>query len=237
MAPDPLPHGEEKARAVRRMFDGIAPRYDLLNRVLTFGLDVRWRRKAVAALGLPPGSLVLDLACGTGDLCRELARAGHRAVGLDFAFEMLAVARRRRDPGPGRRLGLVQADVLRLPVRDGVADGATCGFALRNVTDMEDLFRETARAVRPGGRVAVLEVSRPPHPLVRTGHALYFRRIVPVVGGLLSDPEAYRYLPRSMEYLPEPHELAAMMRRTGFSDARSRPLSGGVAQLLVGTRR
>jgi demethylmenaquinone methyltransferase/2-methoxy-6-polyprenyl-1,4-benzoquinol methylase len=211
------------------MFDRIAVRYDLLNRIISLGLDVRWRRRAVAALGLPAGSLVLDLACGTGDFCRELERAGHRAVGFDFSSQMLRAA---RVAAP-----LVRADVLAMPVRDGAAGGVTSGFALRNVADLEGFIAETARVLRPGGRVAFLEVSEPHSRLLRAGNRLWFGHAVPFIGGALSDREAYRYLPRSAAYLPPPDELVLMLRRLGFPDAQSLPLSGGVAQLLVATRR
>lgn len=225
---DPLPAGDDKARTVRGMFDRVAPRYDLVNRVMTFGMDAGWRRSAVRALHLPPGSLVFDLACGTGDLCRELRTAGYRAVGFDFAYEMLRAA---RADAP-----LVQADVLRLPVADGSADGVTCGFALRNVVSLEELFAELARVVRPGGAIALLDASRPDNRLLRAGHAVYFERVVPVIGGVLSDRAAYRYLPRSMAYLPPTTEIVAMLRRAGFPSIRRRQLTGGIAQLFVGTR-
>jgi demethylmenaquinone methyltransferase/2-methoxy-6-polyprenyl-1,4-benzoquinol methylase len=223
-----LPAGEEKRRAVREMFDRISDRYDLLNRVMTFGMDLGWRRRTVRELRLPAGALVLDLACGTGDLCAELRRNGYRAVGVDFAHGMLV---RATTDAP-----LVEADVLRLPLSDGVAEGATCGFALRNVVDLGAFFAETARAVRSGGRVAFLETARPEHPWLRAGHAVYMARIVPALGGTLSAGEAYRYLPRSMAYLPPPAELVAMLRSAGFPDARRIALSGGITQLLVGTR-
>lgn len=223
-----IANGADRARLVREMFDRIAGRYDALNRILTFGMDVGWRRKGVRALNLSPGSLVLDLACGTGDLCRELARAGHRPVGFDFSPAMLA---RARTGAP-----LVRADVLRLPVGKGVADGIVCGFALRNVVDLPGLFHEAGRVVRPGGKAVFVEVSEPDHPLLRFGHALYFRRVVPFVGGLLSDREAYAYLPASMTYLPSPTELAGMLREAGFEDVRRAALSAGIAQLIAGTR-
>lgn len=224
----PLPTGDEKARAVRGLFDTISARYDLVNRVMTFGMDVGWRRRAIRELRLPGGALVADLACGTGDFCRELLRSGYRAVGLDFSLGMLGSA---RTDAP-----LVQADVLHLPLRDGAIEGATCGFALRNVVDLPSLFAETARVVRPGGRVAFLEASEPDNPVMRTGHRLYFNRIVPLIGGALSDREAYAYLPRSMAYLPSRDGLLALVRRAGFPDAVRLPLAGGIAQLLVGTR-
>jgi demethylmenaquinone methyltransferase/2-methoxy-6-polyprenyl-1,4-benzoquinol methylase len=226
---DDLPTGPAKAHAVRSMFDRIADRYDLVNRVMTFGMDVGWRRRAVRELRLPAGALVVDLGCGTGDLCSELLGAGYRALGVDFSHGMLAAA---TTSAP-----LVQADVLRLPLADGTADGATSGFLLRNVTAIADLFAETARVVRPGGRVALLETAVPEHPLLRAGHALYFRRVVPLIGGAFSDRDAYRYLPRSTAYLPAVPELLAMLEAAGFSDVARTAFAGGVAQLLTGTRR
>ena len=223
-----LPVGEEKSRAVRGLFDTISPRYDLVNRVMTFGLDVGWRRRAVRELRLPGRSLILDLACGTGDLCRELQANRYRAVGFDFSFGMLAAA---HTSAP-----LVGADVLRLPLRDGSADGVTCGFALRNVVSLPSFFSELGRVVRPGGRIVLLEVSEPENPLLRAGNRVYFRHVVPVLGGLLSDKAAYSYLPRSMAYLPPPAEMLALLRESGFSDAKRVQLSGGVTQLLAGTR-
>jgi len=223
-----LPEGEEKARTVRRLFDTISPRYDLVNRVMTFGMDVGWRRRTVRELALPPGSLVFDLACGTGDLCRALAAAGHRAIGFDFSHGMLLAA---RTTAP-----LVEADILRLPVRDASADGVTCGFALRNVVSLQELFAELARVVRPGGRISLLETSEPNGRVLRAGHRLYFQRVVPSIGGLLSDRTAYSYLPRSVAYLPTIEGLLGMLRSAGFADARRLPLGRGVAQLFVGTR-
>jgi demethylmenaquinone methyltransferase/2-methoxy-6-polyprenyl-1,4-benzoquinol methylase len=223
-----LLQGAEKARRVRDMFDAIAGRYDLVNRVMTFGMDVGWRRQAVRQLRLPGGALVADLACGTGDLCRELSRDGYRAVGFDFSLGMLAEAT--------TDVPLVQADVLRLPLADRSVDGATCGFALRNVVDLNAFFAEIARVVRQGGRISLLEASQPDGALMRAGHAVYFRRMVPMIGGLLSDREAYAYLPRSMAYLPPVTEMVTAIRDAGFPDAERVPLSGGIAQVLAGTR-
>jgi demethylmenaquinone methyltransferase/2-methoxy-6-polyprenyl-1,4-benzoquinol methylase len=228
MAPVALPQGAEKQRMVRDMFDAIAPRYDLVNRIMTFRLDVRWRKRTVRDLALPPGSLVLDLAAGTGDLCRDLTAAGHRPVGVDLSFGMLAAA---RTSAP-----LVHADALRLPVPDGAADGATCGFALRNFVDLAAFLAELARVVRPGGRIALLEVAEPPNPVMRWGHGIYFGKVVPRIGGLLSDGSAYRYLPKSVAYLPGPAELVGEIRVAGFANARRELLSFGIAQLLTGTR-
>lgn len=224
----PLPEGQEKVRAVRSMFDAIAPRYDLLNRIMTFGMDVGWRRHTVAALGLPPGSLVFDLACGTGDLCRELMLAGHRAVGFDISSGMLAEARTEAP--------LVMADALVLPVRTAGADGITCGFALRNVIDLGRLFDEMARVTRPGGRIGLLEVARPASSLLRLGHRFYFNRVVPLIGGLLSDRNAYRYLPRSAAYLPETPRLFEMLEERGFFEPAATLVGLGAAQLITGTR-
>jgi demethylmenaquinone methyltransferase / 2-methoxy-6-polyprenyl-1,4-benzoquinol methylase len=224
----PLPHGDEKRRAIRALFDAISPRYDLVNRVMTLGLDQVWRRRAVRELHLPPGSRVLDLACGTGDLCRELARNGHRPVGFDFSHGMLVRAR--------TRTRLVEADVVRLPVRDACADGVTCGFALRNLVSLEDFFREVARVVRPGGAIALLDASEPESSLLRTGHRLYVHTIVPIIGGTLSDRDAYEYLPRSLAYLPPADEMLRMLVRAGFPSCRRLQLTGGAAQLYVGVR-
>lgn len=224
----PLPQGEEKRRAVRRLFDSISPRYDLVNRVMTFGMDVGWRRTAVAALRLPGRSFVADLACGTGDFCRELERRGYRAVGFDFSHGMLVNA---RTDAP-----LVEADVLQLPIADRGVDAVTCGFALRNVVSLGGFFRELGRIVRPGGRVVLLDASEPDNRVVRAGHALYFNRVVPMIGGTLSNKTAYSYLPKSMAYLPPVAEMLSMLREAGFPDAQRRQLSGGLTQLFVGTR-
>lgn len=225
---DDLPEGDDKVRAVRAMFDTIAPRYDLVNRVMTFRLDVRWRKRAVRDLRLPSGSRVLDLASGTGDLCIDLAAAGHRPISMDLSFGMLAADR----SGAPR----VQADILRLPVPDASVDGVTCGFALRNLVELPAFFAELGRVVRPGGRIALLDVGVPHNRLVRWGNGLYFGKVVPRIGGWLSDPAAYRYLPKSVAYLPEPPALVEMLRSGGFADATHRPLSGGITQLLTGTR-
>lgn len=224
-----LPSGPEKAVAVRSMFDRIAARYDLVNRVMTLGMDVGWRRRAVRELRVPGGALVADLACGTGDLCAELLAGGYRAVGFDFSHGMLANATVATP--------LVEADILRLPLADGSVDGATCGFAMRNVTDLAALFAETARVVRAGGRIAFLETAEPDGKVLRAGHAFYFRRIVPLIGGALSDRDAYRYLPASTAYLPSPAELLAGLGAAGFEHLERFPLGAGAAQLLVGTRR
>ena len=223
-----LPQGEAKVTAVRQMFDAIAPRYDMVNRIMTFRLDVRWRRKAVDLLALATGSTVVDLAAGTGDLCADLESAGHLPLAFDLSYGMLAAATVQSPR--------VQADILRLPLPDGAVDGATCGFALRNLVDLPAFFAELARVVRRGGRIALLDVGVPRNRLVRVGHGIYFGRIVPRVGGWLSDPAAYRYLPRSVAYLPPSDEMVVQLRRAGFGYATHRVFTLGVAQLLTGTR-
>jgi demethylmenaquinone methyltransferase/2-methoxy-6-polyprenyl-1,4-benzoquinol methylase len=182
----------------------------------------------VRDLSLPPRSVVLDLACGTGDFCRELAAAGLRVIGVDLSFGMLAAA---RTDAP-----LVQADVLRLPFPDRGADGVTCGFALRNLVELPGFFDELARVVRPGGRIALLEVATPRNPVLRAGHAVYFGKVVPRIGGALSDPAAYRYLPKSVAYLPEPATMLDQLRAAGFGAVRRELLFPGAAQLLTATR-
>jgi len=223
-----LPEGDEKRRAVRSLFDTISGRYDLVNRVMTIGMDAKWRRRAVAGLRLPGRALVVDLACGTGDLCTELQRNGYRVLGFDFSHGMLTSA---TTSAP-----VVEADVLRLPLRDAAADGATCGFALRNVVDLGAFFTEVGRVVRTGGRIALLDASEPDGSVMRAGHGVYFRHVVPRIGALLSDRDAYAYLPRSMAYLPAPAEMLAMLAGAGFPDAERRQLSGGITQLILGTR-
>jgi len=224
----PLPQGDEKVRAVRSMFDAIAPRYDLVNRIMTFGMDVGWRRKTVRALGLPAGAVVIDVACGTGDLCRELARTGLAPVGVDLSFGMLAAA---HTTAP-----LVHGDALQLPFADATFDGATCGFALRNFVALEPFLGSLARAVRPGGRIALLEVAEPDSSILRWGHGVYFGKVVPRIGALLSDGSAYRYLPRSVAYLPPTEKLLDIVRSAGFADVMRTALSAGIAQLITATR-
>ena len=223
-----LPTGAEKVTAVRSMFDAIAPRYDMVNRIMTFRLDVRWRKKAVAELGLPAASRVIALASGTGDLCIDLRRAGLHPLSFDLSFGMLAADRSHAPRS--------QADVLRLPLADASVDGATCGFALRNLVDLPAFFHELARVVRPGGRIALLDVGVPKSRLIRLGHGFYFGKLVPKIGGLLSDGAAYRYLPKSVAYLPEPDVMVRQLSEAGFADARHRTFSGGITQLLTATR-
>jgi demethylmenaquinone methyltransferase/2-methoxy-6-polyprenyl-1,4-benzoquinol methylase len=224
-----LPTGAEKTALVRSMFDAIAPRYDLVNRIMTFGLDIRWRRQSVRALGLPAGSRILDLACGTGDFLSMLQAAGLRPLGMDLSWGMLVANR--------TGLPLTQTDAAALPVLSGSIDGITCGYALRNFTELGEVFAELGRVVRAGGRISLLEVAEPDHGLLRTGHRIWFRHAVPIIGGLFSDPAAYRYLPKSTAYLPPTAELRTMLSVAGFSSVNHRPLSGGLSQLITATRK
>ncbi len=213
---------------MRAMFDTIAPRYDLMNRLMTLGLDQAWRRGTVAALALPEGALVLDLACGTGDLSRLARRRGYRVVGADLSAGMLAAN--------GAATPLVEADGSRLPFVDGAFDGLVCGYALRNFTDLAATLAEAARVLRGGGRLAVLEVDAPTSRLWRAGYDVWFTKAVPALGGALSDKEAYRYLPQSVAYLPPAPVLRTRVGAAGFSAVGIRPLAGGLSQLVVATR-
>ncbi|HEY1734797.1 MAG TPA: ubiquinone/menaquinone biosynthesis methyltransferase [Acidimicrobiales bacterium] len=234
-----LPTGEAKTARVRSMFDAIAPRYDLVNRLMTFGLDQGWRRATVDALGLPPGAVVLDLACGTGDLTRLAARRGYRTIGADLSWGMLRADPAWADPAwadPDGVVSAVQCDASRLPLATASVDGIVCGYALRNFTDLAAALAEAGRILRPGGRIAVLEVAAPPSGLLRAGHKLWFEHGVPLLGAVLSDADAYRYLPRSTAYLPDEVGLRTLFRQAGFATVGRRLLSGGLSQLLTGTR-
>jgi demethylmenaquinone methyltransferase/2-methoxy-6-polyprenyl-1,4-benzoquinol methylase len=232
-----LPTGAEKVAAVDAMFDAIAPGYDVTNRVISLGLDSGWRRRTVLSLGLAPESVVLDLACGTGDFCLELARHGLTAIGLDRSAGMLQAAQATAP--------LIRGDGLTLPFRTGSLDGIVCGFALRNFAALPPALEECARVLRPGGRMALLEVDAPSQPLLRLGHRIWFGKVVPFVGGLVASRSgaprarasaAYRYLPASVAYLPPAPELLALISSAGFTAVERESLSGGIAQLLTGTR-
>jgi demethylmenaquinone methyltransferase/2-methoxy-6-polyprenyl-1,4-benzoquinol methylase len=227
-----LPQGAEKRTYVRQMFDTIAGRYDLLNRVVSLGLDRGWRRQCVEALELPAGSLVLDVACGTGDLCLQLSRQGFRPVGIDLSRGMLARAQARVAPSEA----LVLGDALASPFREGSFDGAVSAFALRNVTDIAEMFAELARVVRPGGRIALLDLCEPEVPLVRAAHHLWSNYAVPYIGSLLSDAAAYRYLPRSLTYLPPADDMVKLLESKGFAAVQRQLLFSGVSQLYFATR-
>ena len=224
----PLPQGEEKTRQVRAMFDAIAPRYELVNRLMTFGLDARWRRRAVRDLRLAPASRILDVAAGTGDFTRELTAQGHHAVATDLSFGMLSAAHGVR--------ARVQADAVRLPFADGTFDGLTCGYALRNFSDLAATFVEMGRVVRPGGRLSFLEVAEPRSGLWRAGFRLWFRHAVPLLGSLVSSRRAYHYLPQSTAYLPSTDDIVTLLNRAGFVAVNHRFVMGGLSQQFLATR-
>jgi demethylmenaquinone methyltransferase/2-methoxy-6-polyprenyl-1,4-benzoquinol methylase len=234
--PDASLGGESKARYVNRMFSRIAGRYDLMNTIMSLGQDAMWRRVTVRAANVRPGDLALDVATGTGRIAQELARAGARAVGADFTVAMM---QRGRESGVGgaEDVYFVGADALALPFADGTFDSVTTGFAMRNVTDIEEAFREMYRVVRPGGRVVCLEVGRPRSAITRALHAVYTRRVVPLLGRLIAgDSDAYNYLPSSMGRFPPPEELAAIMRGAGLSNVRWKQLTMGAAAVHAGTK-
>jgi demethylmenaquinone methyltransferase/2-methoxy-6-polyprenyl-1,4-benzoquinol methylase len=234
----PTPGAPEKA-AVRSMFDRIAPRYDLLNRLLSGRTDVRWRRRAVDLLELPPSSHVLDLCTGTADLLIEaLGRdSTHTGVGVDLSMAMLRLgARKLTRRGLAGRGRVVGGDGERLPVRDGIFNGALVAFGIRNVGDPLAALREVHRALCPGGRFVVLEFSMPGGLLGRL-YRVYFTRVLPRIGGLVSgDGAAYAYLPASVAGFPTPQGFAALMAQAGFEAVRWRLLSGGIACLHRGER-
>lgn len=210
------------------MFDAIAPRYELVNKLITFGLDARWRRTTLSRLAVPAGSTVLDLAAGTGDFTRLATAAGCTVVSADLSLGML-------EAGSGVERG-VEADAAHLPFATASFDGLLCGYALRNFTDLAGAITEMARVVRPGGRVAILEVAAPPSAFLRAGYSLWFDRCVPIIGGLLSDRDAYAYLPRSTAYLPPRDELCDLFRGAGFSGVNHDLILGGLSQRITATR-
>jgi demethylmenaquinone methyltransferase/2-methoxy-6-polyprenyl-1,4-benzoquinol methylase len=236
--PTPTP-GAPETLAVRSMFDRIAPRYDLLNRVLSAGIDRRWRRRAVDALAAPPGARVLDLCTGTADLLMEaLGRDEEsRGVGLDMSIPMLVrAAAKLARRGLAPRAGLAAGDVQALPVRDGTFDGALVGFGIRNVGDARGALAEMRRVLRPGGRLVVLEFSTP-RGLMGIVYRAYSRHVLPRLGGWISgDPGAYAYLPASVARFPAPSEFGALMGAAGFTNIRWQPLTGGIAHVHQGDR-
>jgi len=230
--PDALPPPEDKPRTVRQMFDRIAPGYDRMNRVMTGRRDQAWRRELVRRLRLTDSDTVLDLACGTGDFAQIAREFTPHVVGLDFARAMLAGAQKRSVDGAG----WVQGDALRMPLGSGSMTAALSGFGLRNFASLPPVFAELARVILPGGRIGLLEVDRPRNAVLRTGHSVYFNRIVPLVGGMLSDRAAYRYLPASAAYLPPEAELLQMLRDAGFGKVHKQSHMLGAIQAITAVR-
>ena len=212
---------------VQTMFDRIAPVYDVMNRVMTAGLDQRWRRATVRAV-VEPGDRVLDAACGTGDLAIIAAEAGGDVTGLDFSARMLDRARRKAPD-----LDWMRGDLLALPFEDESFDAATVGFGVRNVADLPGALEQLRRVLKPGGRLGILEITRPRGPL-RFFYSLWFDRIVPLLGKVLPGGEAYTYLPASVRRFPGPDDLAAQM--AGFRDVDYRLFAGGIVALHTGVR-
>lgn len=227
---------------IARMFDAISPRYDLLNHVLSAGLDRRWRAAAVRALALTGREHVLDLCTGTADLAiaAATARGGRaaRVTGVDFAGAMLRLGlEKTRDRGLERRVGLVRADAAAIPLAASSADAAMIAFGIRNVDAPDRAAAELVRVLRPGGRLAILEFGVPRVPGVRQLYLWYFRRMLPAIGGLVSrHAHAYSYLPESVGAFPEPSAFAALLERAGFTGVTARPLTFGIVYLYLATR-
>ncbi len=219
-----LPEGQ-----VQAMFDRIAGVYDAMNSVMTAGLHHRWRRRAVDLAQVGPGSRVLDVATGTGDLAIEAASRGCQVVGSDFSEGMLERARAKAP-----QIEFEQGDAQALRYADDSFDACTVGFGARNFSDLELGLREMARVVRPGGRVVVLEITTPQRPPLSTFFSLWFDRIVPLAGRLAGDPDAYAYLPSSVKRFPSPEDLAAAMERAGMRDLRWILTAGGIIAIHVG---
>lgn len=223
-APDSEESGSLPPEGVRRMFDRIAPVYDVMNRLMTAGLDQRWRRLAVSSV-VRPGDRVLDACCGTGDLAVAAERAGASVVGLDFSARMLERARRK-----SAAVEWVEGDLLALPFPEGVFDAATVGFGVRNVDDLRAALGELRRVLSGGGRIAILEITRPSGPL-RFFYAVWFDRIVPLLGKVLPGGKAYTYLPASVRRFPGAEDLSALLERNGFAGVRFRLLGGSIVAL------
>jgi len=219
--------GRLPADGVRRMFDRIAPVYDAMNRIMTAGLDRRWRRVTVTET-VHPGDRVLDACCGTGDLAIEARRHGASAVGLDFSERMLERARRKAP-----EIEFVHGDVLTLPFDDGSFDAATVGFGVRNVENLEAGLRELRRVLRPGGRIGILEITTPRGRLAPF-YRVWFDRVVPLLGKVLPGGDAYTYLPASVRRFPDVDALAVLLEHNGFGEVRYRTFAGGIVALHVG---
>jgi demethylmenaquinone methyltransferase/2-methoxy-6-polyprenyl-1,4-benzoquinol methylase len=234
--PDASLQGQEKARYVNGMFARIARRYDLMNVIMSLGQDGAWRRYTVGKARPRQGGLALDVATGTGRIAQELARRGARAIGIDFTIAMMEQGR-SAGVGMGEPVFFAGADALHLPFDDDTFDCVTSGFAMRNVTDIEGAFREMRRVVKPEGRVVCLEVGQPRSSVTRLVHGIYTRRIVPLLGKLITgDGDAYSYLPSSMGKYPPPPELARIMRASGLRYVEYKQLTMGAVAVHTGTK-
>jgi demethylmenaquinone methyltransferase / 2-methoxy-6-polyprenyl-1,4-benzoquinol methylase len=219
------------------MFDRIAGRYDLMNSVMSAGLHHRWRSRAADLAAIVPGDRALDVCCGTGDLALELKRrvgSTGTVVGLDFSEPMLEIAR-EKSVREGAEISYRQGNALALPFEDASFDAATVGFGVRNLVDLGAGVAELARVVRPGGRVVILEITTPTRPPLSWFHRIWFDRLVPLLGTVAGDRDAYSYLPESVRRFPRAVELAALMQDTGLSDIRYLVTAGGIVALHVGT--
>lgn len=234
----PRSKSAEKRAYVQRMFSRIARRYDLLNRLMSLGRDQSWRRFAARQARIPPGGQVLDIATGTGDVARAVLEVEPtaRVVGVDFALPMLELAQAKLDGHPRQHLSFASGDALQLPFPDATFDACLSAFMMRNVVDVRQAFAEQRRVVRPEGRVVCLEATRPSTPLFRELFGLYFGRLVPLLGGLISEGDAYAYLPASVFAFLSPAELADVMRDAGLREVRYRTLALGTVMVHVGVR-
>jgi demethylmenaquinone methyltransferase / 2-methoxy-6-polyprenyl-1,4-benzoquinol methylase len=234
----PSRDSEEFATEVRGMFDRIAGVYDLMNSAMTAGLHHQWRQRAVDRAQVGPGSDALDICCGTGDLALELRRRigpDGRVVGSDFSEPMLDLARRKSGE-EGLPVEFGWADALDLPYGDASFDAVTIGFGARNLADLDRGLAEMGRVLRPGGRLVILEITRPQREPLASFYSLWFDRLVPVIGSLAGDPDAYSYLPNSVRTFPKPQRLAAMIEAAGFTEIGWLLLAGGIIAIHSATK-